>query len=49
MEIRPDEIGNILRERIVDFKADEESLSEVGTVLQVADGIARVQIGRAHV
>ncbi|MDQ2675343.1 MAG: F0F1 ATP synthase subunit alpha [Actinomycetota bacterium] len=42
MEIRPDEIGNILRERIVDFKADEESLSEVGTVLQVADGIARV-------
>jgi F-type H+/Na+-transporting ATPase subunit alpha len=42
VEIRPDEIGNILRERIVDFKADEESLSEVGTVLQVADGIARV-------
>ncbi|MDX6585597.1 MAG: F-type H+/Na+-transporting ATPase subunit alpha [Solirubrobacterales bacterium] len=42
MEIRPDEIGNILRERIVDFKADEEQLSEVGTVLQVADGIARV-------
>jgi F-type H+-transporting ATPase subunit alpha len=42
VEIRPDEIGNILRERIVDFKADEEQLSEVGTVLQVADGIARV-------
>ena len=42
MEIRPDEIGNILRERIVDFESDEQQLSEVGTVLQVADGIARV-------
>ena len=42
MEIRPDEIGNILRDRIVDFDTDEQQLSEVGTVLQVADGIARV-------
>jgi F-type H+/Na+-transporting ATPase subunit alpha len=42
VEIRPDEIGNILRERIVDFESDEQQLSEVGTVLQVADGIARV-------
>ena len=42
MEIRPDEIGNILRDRIQDFDTDEQQLSEVGTVLQVADGIARV-------
>ncbi|MEJ7875666.1 MAG: F0F1 ATP synthase subunit alpha [Solirubrobacterales bacterium] len=42
MEIRPDEIGNILRERIADFETDDQQLSEVGTVLQVADGIARV-------
>jgi len=42
VEIRPDEIGNILRERIEDFDTDEQQLSEVGTVLQVADGIARV-------
>src|SRR5918998_2013303 len=42
MEIRPDEIGNILRDRIVDFDTDEQQLSEVGTVLQVADGIARI-------
>ncbi len=42
MEIRPDEIGNILRDRIQDFDTDELELSEVGTVLQVADGIARV-------
>ncbi|CAN5153410.1 F0F1 ATP synthase subunit alpha [soil metagenome] len=42
MEIRPDEIGNILRDRIKGFDTDEAELSEVGTVLQVADGIARV-------
>jgi F-type H+/Na+-transporting ATPase subunit alpha len=42
VEIRPDEIGNILRDRIQDFDTDEQQLSEVGTVLQVADGIARV-------
>jgi F-type H+-transporting ATPase subunit alpha len=42
VEIRPDEIGNILRDRIKGFDTDEAELSEVGTVLQVADGIARV-------
>jgi F-type H+/Na+-transporting ATPase subunit alpha len=42
VEIRPDEIGNILRDRIQNFDTDEQQLSEVGTVLQVADGIARV-------
>ena len=42
MEIRPDEIGNILRDRIKDWDTEEAELSEVGTVLQVADGIARV-------
>ena len=42
MEIRPDEIGNILRERIKGMETGEAELSEVGTVLQVADGIARV-------
>ncbi|MDX6513278.1 MAG: F-type H+/Na+-transporting ATPase subunit alpha, partial [Gaiellaceae bacterium] len=41
MQLRPDEIGSILRERIqkYDVKTD---LSEVGTVLQVGDGIARI-------
>ncbi len=42
MEIRPDEIGNILRDRISGADVDEAQLSEVGTVLQVADGIARI-------
>ena len=42
MEIRPDEIGNILRARIEGLETGEADLSEVGTVLQIADGIARV-------
>jgi F-type H+-transporting ATPase subunit alpha len=41
MEIRPDEIAKILRERIEGLEG-ESDLSEVGTVLTVADGIARV-------
>jgi len=42
VEIRPDEIGNILRARIEGLETGEADLSEVGTVLQIADGIARV-------
>jgi F-type H+/Na+-transporting ATPase subunit alpha len=42
VEIRPDEIGNILRDRIKGLETGEAELSEVGTVLQVADGIARI-------
>ena len=42
MEIKPDEISKILRERIQGMDAGEADLSEVGTVLSVADGIARI-------
>jgi F-type H+-transporting ATPase subunit alpha len=42
MEIRPDEIGTILRERIAGLDVDTADLAEVGTVLSVADGITRV-------
>ena len=42
MEIKPDEIGSILRERIEGLETDSADLTEVGTVLSVADGIARV-------
>src|ERR687892_1603694 len=42
MEIKPDEIATILRQRIEGMEADAADLSEVGTVLAVADGIARV-------
>ncbi len=42
MEIKPDEISKILRQRIEGLEADSSDLAEVGTVLSVADGIARV-------
>lgn len=40
-EIRPDEVSAILREQLTNFKSDAE-LAEVGTVLEIGDGIARV-------
>jgi F-type H+/Na+-transporting ATPase subunit alpha len=43
MEIKPDEITSILKDRIEGLDQDGGAdLSEVGTVLTVADGIARV-------
>jgi F-type H+-transporting ATPase subunit alpha len=42
VEIKPDEITKILRQRIEGLEADTADLAEVGTVLSVADGIARV-------
>src|SRR5712671_6796761 len=42
MEIKPDEIASILRERIEGLETDSADLSEVGTVLSIADGIARL-------
>ena len=41
MKIRPDEIASILKQRIEEYDV-ETDLAEVGTVLQVGDGIARV-------
>ncbi|MFN8187935.1 MAG: F0F1 ATP synthase subunit alpha [Gaiellales bacterium] len=41
MKLRPEEITSILRQRIEEYDV-ETSLSEVGTVLQIGDGIARV-------
>jgi F-type H+-transporting ATPase subunit alpha len=42
MEIKPDEIASILRERIEGMDTGSADLSEVGTVLEIGDGIARV-------
>jgi F-type H+/Na+-transporting ATPase subunit alpha len=39
--IRPDEVSAILKEQISGFRSEAE-LQEVGTVLQVGDGIARI-------
>ena len=41
MKLRPEEITSILRERIEQYDL-ETNLAEVGTVLSVGDGIARI-------
>jgi F-type H+/Na+-transporting ATPase subunit alpha len=41
IEIKPDEISAILRQQLSNFNASAD-LEEIGTVLQVGDGIARV-------
>ena len=40
-DIRPDEVSAILKQQITNFKTESE-LEQVGTVLQVGDGIARI-------
>lgn len=40
-EIKPAEISNILRQQLAGYRSETE-LQEVGTVLQVGDGIARI-------
>ena len=42
MQIKPDEITSILKSRIEGLDSGSAELTEVGTVLSVADGIARV-------
>jgi F-type H+-transporting ATPase subunit alpha len=42
LQIKPDEITSILRSRIEGLDAGSADLEEVGTVLSVADGIARI-------
>src|SRR5918912_681218 len=42
MQIKPDEITSILKSRIEGLDASGAELTEVGTILSVADGIARI-------
>ena len=42
MQINPDEITSILKSRIEGIDPNEAELTEVGTVLSVADGICRI-------
>ena len=42
MQIKPDEITSILKSRIEGLDAGSASLTEVGTVLSIGDGIARI-------
>ena len=39
--VRPDEVSAILREQLAGAKTDAQ-LEEVGTVLQIGDGVARI-------
>lgn len=41
IQVRPDEVSAILREQLSNVKTEAE-LEEVGTVLQVGDGVARI-------
>ncbi len=41
MNLRPEEISSVIREQIMKYKT-ELDVSDVGTVIQVADGIARI-------
>ncbi|MFT4736169.1 MAG: F-type H+-transporting ATPase subunit alpha [Cyclobacteriaceae bacterium] len=40
-DVKPDEVSAILREQLSNFKTEAE-LEEIGTVLQVGDGVARI-------
>src|ERR1700742_1311709 len=42
MQIKPDEITSILKSRIEGLETSSAELTEVGTVLSVADGICRI-------
>ena len=42
MDIRAAEISRVIRDQIANFDADAQ-VSEVGTVLSVGDGIARIR------
>src|SRR3974390_2489497 len=42
MQIKPDEITSILKSRIEGLDTTSADLTEVGTVLSVADGICRI-------
>ena len=41
IQVKPDEISAILKEQLSDHKSEKE-LEEIGTVLQISYGIARV-------
>ena len=41
MNLKPEEISSVIKEQIARYK-DRMEVSDVGTVIQVADGIARI-------
>ena len=48
MNLRPEEISSVIKEQIQRYSS-EIAVSDTGTVIQVADGIARVYgLGECH-
>ena len=45
VNLRPEEISSVIKEQIKNYTAKLET-TDVGTVIQVADGIARIQVWR---
>ena len=43
MNLRPEEISSVIKEQIERYSTKLE-VSDVGTVIQVADGIARIMV-----
>lgn len=41
MSIRPDEISTLIKQQIVNYKSTDLDVVDVGTVIQIGDGIAR--------
>jgi F-type H+/Na+-transporting ATPase subunit alpha len=41
MNLKPEEISSVIKNRLKRYKSDLE-VADVGTVIQVADGIARI-------
>jgi F-type H+/Na+-transporting ATPase subunit alpha len=42
LSIRPDEISTLIKQQIVNYKSTDLDVVDVGTVIQIGDGIARV-------
>ena len=45
MNLKPEEISSVIKEQIKNYETKLET-SDVGTVIQVADGIARITVLR---
>ena len=49
LTIKPEEIRDALAKHVASYNPGAAARDEIGTVTEAGDGIARVEIGRAHV
>ena len=47
MNLKPEEISSVIKEQIKRY-ASQLEVADVGTVIQVADGIARIMVWRTQ-